>query len=174
MVAQCCYHGQSPPITTNHPPITSEIHDQSPSNHFKIVSTGTTNHRSVTSTGHETFPLCSIFLFLLPLTLSALFYLFPYSLCLLFFWFKYTLSVSLPFVLSYFLYNCISLCLCSSVFLSISLSLSLSLSPWSSLDYFLHRWLRFSYISWCRWQYSDILSQKSHDAVGSIQISISG
>ena len=38
MVAQCCYHGQSPPITTNHPPITSEIYDQSPSNHLPITS----------------------------------------------------------------------------------------------------------------------------------------
>ena len=57
MVVQCCYHGQSPPITTNHPPITSEIYDQSPSNHLKITSTGTTNHRPVTSTEHETFSL---------------------------------------------------------------------------------------------------------------------
>ena len=63
MVAQCCYHGQSPPITTNHPPITSEIHDQSPSNHLKTTSTGTTYHRPVTSTEHETFSLSpSLFL----------------------------------------------------------------------------------------------------------------
>ena len=76
MVARCCYHGQSPPITTNHPPITSETHDQSPSNHLKITATGTTNHRPFISTEHDTFSLCSIFLFLLPLFSSFFLFLF--------------------------------------------------------------------------------------------------
>ena len=80
MVAQCCYHGQSPPITTNHPPITSEIHDQSPSNHLKITATGTTNHRPFIShrarhflsVFNLSFPSSS-FLFLLPLFISLFF-----------------------------------------------------------------------------------------------------
>ena len=77
MVTPCCYHGQSPPITTNHPPITSEIYPQSPSNHLKITSTGTTNHRPVTSTEHETFSLLSLCFFLsfsLVLVQSRLFF----------------------------------------------------------------------------------------------------
>ena len=85
MVAPCCYHGQSPPITTNHPPITSEIHDQSPSNHLKITSTGTTNHRPVTSTEHETFSLFFL--------VSFLFFLFSFLYSLVSFLFSLSLSL---------------------------------------------------------------------------------